>query len=62
MPRAADGILDEEALVERPAIMGAGRTDGEDFLAASCEQDRLGPDMAEQHLAIRKLGEVEAVG
>ena len=55
MPRAADGIPDEQALIERPAVMCAGRTDGEDFLAAAREQNGLEPDMPEQHLAICKL-------
>ena len=62
MPRAPNSILDQEALAQRPAIMRAGSADREDLLATSCQQDRLGPNMAKQHGAIRELRKIKAVG
>ena len=57
VPRAANRIPDHQPLVQRPAVMRAGSADREYLLAPSHQQDRLGPDMAEHHRAVRKLGE-----
>ena len=62
MPGAAHGIVDEEPLGERPAVMRAGGADREHLLAASRQQHRLVADMTEQHGAIGELRECEALG
>ena len=62
VPRAANRIPDNQTLVQRTVVMGAGSADGEYLLAPSYQQDRLGPDMAEHHCTVRKLGEIEAAG
>jgi hypothetical protein len=62
MPGAAHGVIDEEPLGERPAIMRAGGADREHLLAASCQQHRLIADMAEQHGAVGEFREGETVG
>lgn len=62
MPGAANGVLDEEPLGERAAVMRAGGADREHLLAASCQQHRLVADMAEQHGAVGELSEGDALG
>src|ERR1700733_1587388 len=62
MPRATDSVPDEKAFAERAAVMRTGCTDREHFIALPGEQDRLGPDMTEQHRTIRKQREIETVG
>ena len=46
VPRAADGVADHQALGERPVIVGAGRADGEQLVAAPRQQHRLFADVA----------------
>jgi hypothetical protein len=59
VPRAANRIPDNQTLVQRTVVMGAGSADGEYLFAPSYQQDRFGPDMAEHHCAVRKLGEIQ---
>ncbi len=56
MPGASHGIADEETLRERPPVMGARRTDGEDLIAPTSEKHRLGADMPGDHAAVSKVG------
>ena len=62
VPRAANRIPDNQTLVQRTVVMGAGSANGEHLLAPSHQQDRLGPDMTEHHRTVRKLGKIEAAG
>src|SRR5690348_15570293 len=55
MPRASYRVVDEEPLGERAAVMGTGRADREDLLAAACQQHRLLADMSEEQGAVDEL-------
>src|ERR1051325_3289773 len=55
MPWAAHGALVQQALGERPMIMRAGSTGGENLAAIARQQNLLAADVTEQHGA---LGEV----
>jgi hypothetical protein len=47
MPRAANGLVDEQALGEGSAVVGAERPDCEQVVAAPHQDDRLAMGMAE---------------
>ena len=55
MPRTAHRVVGQDPVAERPAIMRAGRADGEDLAAAAGEQHILFADMPHEHLAVGKL-------
>ena len=48
MPRAPNGIVDNEALRERTVVVGALSADGEHVSAAAHEQNRILSDMADK--------------
>ena len=53
--------FDHQAVRERPVVVRAVRADREDFVAAADQQDLLVADMANEHSAIRKFGEGNAL-
>ena len=61
VPRAAHGVADRQSLGERPAVVRAGRTDGEEFIAAARKQDRFLPDMSADHAAVGEVVERDAL-
>ena len=52
MPRAPDGVANEQALFERSTIVGANCADGEDFVAATRKEDGLALRVPQQHRSI----------
>ena len=60
MPRTPHGVVNEDALRQRPAVMRTGRADREELAAAACDQNGLVADMAGQHAAVRQLVDRDA--
>jgi hypothetical protein len=52
MPGTSQAVADEQSLLEGGTIVGAGRTYGEQFRAASNENHRLAKNMSEQHTVL----------
>jgi len=55
MPRAVHRVLDEQPLAERPAVMGAGSADREDFAAAAGQQHGLAADLTDKHRVVAEI-------
>jgi hypothetical protein len=60
MPRAADGVADDQAFGERSVIMSAVRGDGEELVTASDEQHLILTGPASEAAAIRDPAEGDA--
>ena len=67
VPGTAHGVADQQALGQRPAVVGARRADRQHLATAPHQQDGFVSDMPDHHLAIRQpiqrdaLAEVRAV-
>jgi hypothetical protein len=57
MPRAANGIADDEAGGQRGAVMCTHCAYSETGAAASSHENRLSPGVALQHATVDELGE-----
>ena len=60
MPGTPNGVLDQEPLAERPAVVRARGADREDLVTASSEQHALALCVTEEHCAVSKVGEWNA--
>jgi hypothetical protein len=61
MPRASHGVVDQQAVRERPAIVRASRADGAEFVAAAREQDGLFTHVSAEHGSLGKAIERDAL-
>src|SRR5262249_55918154 len=62
MPGAAHGVIDHQALGERPAVMRAGRADRENLVAAPGQQHRLVAHAAADHLSVGEIAQRNSLG
>ena len=54
VPRAADGVVDDESFGERSAVVGAGGAQGEQAIAPANENDGFLVDLSEERHAVRQ--------
>src|SRR5262249_41287035 len=52
MPRAPDGVVDDQSLGERPAVMATGRAEGAEIVTPGNEDDVVAADLAGERDAI----------
>jgi len=62
MPGTPNGIFHHQTVDERPAVMCAGRPDGEDLGFTSHQKHLFTPAMTNQLSAIGKVGRCNALG
>jgi len=61
MPRATDGIVNQNPLAERAIVMGALSVDGEEFGTPADEEDGLPIGMTDDLAAVGKIVEGDAL-
>ena len=62
VPGAAHRLAHQQAFGQRPAVVGAGGTQGKHFVAPACQQHRFALGMAQQHGAIGDALQSNALG
>ncbi len=50
--RTADRVIHQEPFVQRPAVVGTGRPDGEEAGPTTCHEDRLVIEVTQEHSVI----------
>jgi hypothetical protein len=55
VPRTTHGLADHEAFDQRPVVVRAMRSDGEDVRSAADQQDFIVADAADELAAVGKL-------
>jgi hypothetical protein len=62
VPRAANLVIDDEPVSERPVVVGTMRADGENFGPAANEENLLLPHASDELPAVWKFGKRNSLG